>query len=178
MNLTPRWTSEDQLPPSQRPLLRALLAACFPDFFETRTYHKQRPHHRLLAWDEDALVGHVALEHRAIRLSDQPATIGGVVDLCVAPSHRGRGLGATLLTALEDRCRAAPCDFVVLFADDPRLYARAGYTRATNHCTYWAIDEHRSLGLREHPLDDCMWIKPLHQRPWTDGPVDLLGTVF
>jgi hypothetical protein len=36
--------------------------------------------------------------------------------------------------------------FIVLFADDDRLYARNGWTRVTNRCTWVRINNHVTLG--------------------------------
>jgi len=53
--------------------------------------------------------------------------------LSVDPSHQQRGLGRTLITAVEDRCRDAGCKFldidvVNLREELPAFYRRLGFT--------------------------------------------------
>ena len=61
----------------------------FPKNTKPRSYYKQLPHFRYLAFDRDTLVAHMGIEHRVIRVGDSVFTIFGVVDLCVKQSDRG-----------------------------------------------------------------------------------------
>ena len=170
--------AEDQLTPEQRSSVRQLLAASFPGFFADRIYYKQVPHFRVLAAQAGALLGQVAVEHRAVRVGDAPVRIFGVVDLCVAESARHRGVGAQLVEAVHERAIGAGIEHIVLFADDPRLYERLGYRRVDVDVTYLAIDEHRSLDLRTRSLADCMMVASPTGAAWPAGDIDMLGHVF
>ena len=44
-------------------------------------------------------------------------------------------------------------DFVILFADDDRVYARNGWTRAGNRCTWVKIHEHATAGAGQGGAD-------------------------
>jgi len=170
---------EFRLTPEMTGQLQTLLRASFPEseFTQSRTYLKQLPQRRLLAWSHTDLVGHMGIEHRVIGLSTGPATILGVIDLCVAASHRNHGLASAMLNHLERLGREHHIEFLLLFAQDSRLYARHGYHRATNLLRWLKIHEHRNLGIGEAVLEELM-VKPIGARAWPDGPVDLLGYQF
>lgn len=158
--------------------LHRLLRECFAEYPQERIYYKQLPHFRVVARDAGELVGQVGVEHRAVSAGGRPATIFGVVDLCVAASHRSRGVGSALLGEVERLARECAVDYVVLFADDHRVYLANGYRVAANPCRWVMIDEHRTLGIADRPLADCFMVKPVAGPDWPDGEVDLLGHVF
>ncbi|MFH8369741.1 GNAT family N-acetyltransferase [Streptomyces sp. NPDC018031] len=71
-----------------------------------------------------------------------------VVDICVLPSHQGRGLGYRIMRALMDGLeRRAPADaYVSLIADGDahRLYRKFGFGDTAPH----SIGMHRFVGTR------------------------------
>jgi predicted N-acetyltransferase YhbS len=169
---------ELEIDPALDARIVALLRASFPDVALDRRYYKLPPRFRLLALDGEVLAGHVGVDARVVGTEEGPVRVFGVVDLCVARSHRSRGLGADLLARVEALARQARADFVVLFADDHRVYLRNGFVRAENLCRWTMIHEHRTLGVKEAPLDDCLMVKAVGARAWPSGTVDLLGHVF
>lgn len=174
-----RLVDESGLGSAQGEAVRQLLAASFPEweFTRHRRYFKQIPARRLLALDGDTLLGQLALEHRAIGTATGPATIFGIIDLCVEPHARGMGIASRMLEQVEQLGNAHGIEFLMLFATDGRLYGRHGYERASNPLRWLRIDEHMTLGIGEEPVDELM-IKPLTTRPWPEGTVDLLGYLF
>jgi hypothetical protein len=58
-----------------------------------------------------------------------------------------RGLAGRLLADVTELARSCGMAFIVLFADDDRLYARNGWARVTNRCSWVRIDDHATLGL-------------------------------
>ncbi|MHC4410593.1 MAG: GNAT family N-acetyltransferase [Planctomycetota bacterium] len=159
--------------------IRRLLAASFPDceFTQHRNYFKQLPSRRLLARDGDKLIGHLGLEHRVVATTTGPATILGIIDLCVDPTIRRQGVATRMLRNVEQLGAEAGIEFLVLFAQDARLYERQQFRRASNPLRWMKIHEHTTLGIGEEPLDELM-IKPLGDRSWPEGLVDLLGYQF
>ncbi|HSG88948.1 MAG TPA: GNAT family N-acetyltransferase [Pseudomonadales bacterium] len=168
-----------RLSPDQHAELRALLGRCFPDedYMRTRSYYKQLSTRRLLARDGDLLVGHLGLEHRAMRLPTGPAQVFGVVDVAVLPERQGQGIASRLLEQVEALGRTHGIEFVVLFASDDRLYARNGYRHPANELSWLMIHEHETLGVAREPVEELR-VKALGDRPWPDGHVDLLGHLF
>lgn len=156
-----------------------LLAASFPDceYSQQRTYFKQLPSRRLLALDGERVVGHLALEHRVVATTTGPATIFGIIDLCVDPATRRQGTATRMLEHIEQLAIDSSIEFLMLFAQDRRLYERAGYRHASNPLRWLKIHEHQTYGIAEEPLDELM-IKPATTRPWPGGLVDLLGYQF
>lgn len=179
--MTRRHTLVDELAVTAdlRERIRELLHLGFPDagFTRTRTYLKQLPRKRLLAWAGEALAGHLGIEHRVIRTPDGPAPILGVIDVCVRPEVRGRGVATAMLGEVEQLARSHEVPFLVLFATDDRLYRRRGFRRASNRLTWTKIDEHETLGIAREPLRELM-VKEVGDRRWREGEVDLLGYQF
>jgi GNAT superfamily N-acetyltransferase len=155
--------------------LTTLLRESFPDY-PARSYYKVPPHFRLVATVEGTVVGQLGVELRMMRVGAEVVRTFGVVDVCVR--DRGRGVATRLLTEVTTLARARGIEFIVLFADDDRLYAKTGWARATNPLTWVKIHDHRTVGLAEQEVVTALMVKPLTARPWPSGDVDLLGPVF
>jgi len=158
--------------------LQSLLQACFAGY-PNRSYFKLPPHFRYLAMTSSGdLAAQMGVEFRVIRAGDAVLRTFGVVDLCVAESQRSQGLAGRLLGEVTEFARSCGMAFIVLFADDDRLYARNGWARVTNRCTWVRINDHLTLGLARQEDTGAMMIKALGQQPWPEGDVDLLGHLF
>ena len=158
--------------------LQSLLQASFPGY-PGRSYFKLPPHFRYLAVTSSGdVVGQMGVELRVIRVGDTVVRTFGVVDLCVAESQRSRGLAGRLLAELTGFARDCGLAFVVLFADDDRLYVRNGWTRVTNRCSWLRINNHVTLGLAGPEDTGAMMIKAIGAQDWPEGDVDLLGHLF
>ncbi|MEM7105459.1 MAG: GNAT family N-acetyltransferase [Bacteroidota bacterium] len=168
---------EYKIPMDTRVKIVALLQHSF-EAYPQRTYYKQVPDFRMLVEDGSNLLGHMAVEHRVINMGGVPIRIFGVIDLCVAESHKSRGIASTLLQNLEKMGNNYKVDFIVLFADDHRLYLNNGFELATNPCRWLMINDHQSLGVARRSLKDCFMIKQLGKKTWKEGEVDMMGTVF
>jgi predicted N-acetyltransferase YhbS len=158
--------------------LQTLLQECFPGY-PGRSYFKLPPHFRYLAMTASGgVAGQMGVEFRVVRVGDAVARTFGIVDLCVRESQRSRGLAGRLLAEVTGLARSCEMAFIVLFADDDRLYARNGWVRVANRCSWVRIDEHVTLGLARHTDTGAMMVKALGERVWPDGEVDLLGHLF
>jgi GNAT superfamily N-acetyltransferase len=161
--------------------LQSLLQACFPGY-PGRSYFKLPPHFRYVAMTGDGDVADVAaqmgVEFRVIRVGGRVLRTFGVVDLCVAEGQRSRGLAGTLLAEVTELARSCGMAFVVLFADDDRLYVRNGWARVTNRCSWLRINDHVTLGLAGPEDTGVMMVKAVGEQPWPEGDVDLLGHLF
>jgi GNAT superfamily N-acetyltransferase len=169
-----------EIPQEQKETLRVLLHSCFPDYFIDREYTKQIPKFRYLVWDEHKLIAQMGIEDRAINIDGEIARIFGAIDLCVSEGYRSNNIATNLLRMLEDLGRKNGIEFIILFADDHRLYERHGYKRVNNICRWLAIDDEnfRSFYIFERALSDCFMMKNLSSKPWKDGVVDLIGYLF
>src|SRR6266436_2498801 len=148
-----------------RQQVQALLQMCFPGY-PSRTYFKLPPHFRYLAMASGALVGQMGVELRVIRVGSEVVRTFGVVDLCVMQSERSHGLAARLLAEVTELARFCEMDFVILFADDDRVYARNGWMRAGNPCTWVKIHEHITLGLTRATQTGALMVKAIGQQAW------------
>jgi GNAT superfamily N-acetyltransferase len=169
--------AEPEIGRDLRQQVQALLQACFAGY-PSRSYFKLPPHFRYLAMTGDALAGQMGVELRVIRVGTHVVRTFGISDLCVRESERSRGLAARLLAEVTGLARACELDFVILFADDDRLYTRTGWARAANPCTWVKIDDHRTLGLAVAEDTGALMVKATGPQAWPGGDVDLLGHVF
>lgn len=158
--------------------LQLLLQECFPGY-PGRSYFKLPPHFRYLAMTgSGSVAAQMGVEFRVIRVDDAVLRTFGVVDLCVSESQRSRGLAGRLLADVTGLARSCGMAFIVLFADDDRLYTRNGWARVTNRCSWVKIHDHVTLGLARQEDPGVMMVKALAEQPWPDGDVDLLGHLF
>jgi GNAT superfamily N-acetyltransferase len=157
--------------------LQLILKASFPDY-PARTYFKLPPHFRYVAMAGDEVVAQMGVELRVIQVGGAVLRTFGVVDLCVRPGGRSRGLAGRLLAELTGYARECGMDFIILFADDDRVYTRNGWARVSNRCTWVQINEHTTLGIGQESMSDALMVKPTGDQPWPDGDADLLGHVF
>lgn len=158
--------------------LQSLLQACFPGY-PSRSYFKLPPHFRYLAMtSSERVAAQMGVEFRVIRVGDTVVRTFGVVDLCVRESQRSRGLAGRLLAEVTELARSCGMAFIVLFADDDRLYARNGWARVTNRCSWVRIHDHVTLGLASREDPGAMMVKALGEQAWPEGDVDLLGHLF
>src|ERR1700759_4385253 len=169
--------AEAEIPADVIQQTQALLQACFPGYPD-RAYFKLPPHFRYLVAAGGELVGQMGVELRVIRVGEIVLRTFGVVDLCVRESQRSQGLAARLLAEVTEHARSCGMDFVILFADDDRVYTRTGWARAANRCTWLKINEHRTLGLATAQDMGALMVKRIGSRPWPEGDVDLLGHLF
>jgi GNAT superfamily N-acetyltransferase len=158
--------------------LQALLQRSFPGY-PSRSYFKLPPHFRYLAMTSSGdVAAQMGVEYRVIRVGANVVRTFGVVDLCVEESYRSRGLAGRLLADVTELAGSCAMAFIVLFADDDRLYARNGWARVTNRCTWVRINDHVTLGLARQEDPEVMMVKAVAGQAWPEGDVDLLGHLF
>lgn len=154
-----------------------LLKASFEDYPE-RAYYKQLPHFRYLAWKENQLIGHLGVDYRMMLLGEQPIRVFGLIDLCVAKSEEGKGIASLLLKEVEMLAKEANGDFILLFADDHRLYQKNGYQLAPNLCFWLKMNEHQNYGIGEASFSKSLMYKAVGSKTWENEPLDLLGYLY
>jgi GNAT superfamily N-acetyltransferase len=169
--------AEAEIDADLRQQVQALLQASFAGY-PSRSYFKLPPHFRYLALVDGMLAAQMGVELRVIRAGDTVLRTFGVVDLCVSESERSRGLAGRLLAEVTEYARSCGMDFIILFADDSRLYERNGWERAANPCSWLKINGHRTLGLAIAQETDALMVKAIGERAWPEGDVDLLGHLF
>ena len=143
-----------------------------------RSYYKQLPHFRYLAFAENMLVAHMGVDHRVISLGNSIVSIFGVIDLCVKPSHQGQGIASKILALLTDLAVEKSVDFLFLVADDNRIYLKNGFQSISHYCSWLRIHEHKNYGVAVEKIEEDFMIKQTGNQSWIDEPIDLLGYMF
>ncbi|HEY1641610.1 MAG TPA: GNAT family N-acetyltransferase [Streptosporangiaceae bacterium] len=169
--------AEAEIGPDRGQQVQALLQESFPGF-PGRSYYKLPPHFRYLVLADGELTAQMGVELRVVRVGGTVLRTFGVSDLCVGRRARSQGLGSRLLAAVTEHAQACGMDFIVLFADDDRLYTRNGWARAANPCSWLKIHGHAMLGLATMQDTGALMVKKTGQHAWPDGELDLLGHLF
>lgn len=96
--------------------------------------------HHFVARDEGAIVGHVVL--------DTDAATGGIYDMGVAPTARGRGYGRALALAALACARAQGCTSVTLNAtgEGEPVYRGVGFESLGLGMTWWLFPREETTG--------------------------------
>jgi len=129
--------------------LRSLLQRCFPGY-PPRAYFKLPPHFRYVVTVDGVVIAQMGVELRLVRVGGEVARTFGIVDLCVDESERSHGLASRLLRELTKIANGSGIDFVLLFADDDRLYVQKGWVHVANRCSWVKIDEPPHVGSGHH----------------------------
>jgi GNAT superfamily N-acetyltransferase len=169
--------SEAEIGDALNDQLKSLLQSSFPGYPD-RDYYKLPPHFRFIAIMGGDVVAQMGVELRVVRAGQRIFRTFGVVDFCVKQSSRSRRLATRLLNEVTEYAGSCAMDFILLFADDDRLYVRNGWHRATNPCSWVRINEHRTLGLAHGEVTNALMVKSVQGKAWPDGEVDLLGHLF
>ena len=157
--------------------LRALISGCFnrPEdaFLRDQRWVREMPLHRYLLRDGGQLVAHAAVHEKLIGVGVGELMVGGMAEVCVLESQRRRGYVLRLLQAAHAGMLERGIHFALLLGD-LNVYASSGYRvieapiRRLNHHTQT---------IEVGPMDTALY-KPLTDRPWPEGLVDLRGPLF
>lgn len=178
MALTIKRIEEFRLSPARKQAVMELLCDCFPDYPKGRTYYKQLPDFRYLAFIDKNLAGHLAVDHRLVSIDGQQARVFGVVDLCVAAQFQQQKVATSMLQNLEQLARKHDLDFILLLTEDHAFYQKQGYHLVENPCRWLVMQNHKSLGVIERKMNDTLMVKQMGNRNWEEGVLDFLGYVF
>jgi len=162
--------------------LKNLLQSCFPEAeFQQRTYFKQLPHYRILATENEQLVGHLGIDYRVMNLNGEAVKVFGVIDLCVSESVRGRGIGSKLMREFEAIATKShhQIDFLFLVTETAKFYENLGFQQSKLTVTWLKIDQHNNYGQGTEAIDDAFFmIKAVSDKTWQDGDLDMLGYMY
>ena len=175
------FVPELQIDQSTSNAISVLLGQCFTgEGHEGRDYFKQLPHYRLLAYEDERLVGHLGVDLRVMNLNGQAVTVFGAIDVCVSPDRQGSGIGSELLRQFETIARDSNrVDFLFLVAKNTAIYESLGFKK-TNLRTKWLkIDQHKNYGVGNELITDAFFLfKAISDTQWKDGELDLLGYMY
>lgn len=155
-----------------------LLGICFPQYPAHRSFFHQIPAFRLLTYEEGALIGHVAVEHRIINVGGTELRIFGVADICVLPERQGEGMGTQLLQELEDFGRKCGIDYLLLLAYEQDWFLHRGFRPVNQEGRWLWIQKNETFGVIQRGLNHELMVKPLSHKRWRAGTVDFLGHIF
>ncbi|WP_102707032.1 GNAT family N-acetyltransferase [Terribacillus saccharophilus] len=164
-----------------RDKLQNLLVECFPDEYpKDRIYFKQLPHFRFIAIDDkNQIIGQVCLDYRVMNLNGKPIKVLGIIDLCVSNANRSMGIGSLMISEVNKFCENKSVDFLLLFADNKKLYLNSGFKSVDNECKWLKInnENHTTSGIGKERIDELM-VKEVGNIKWESGTLDLIGYLY
>ncbi|HYO96866.1 MAG TPA: GNAT family N-acetyltransferase [Polyangiaceae bacterium] len=157
--------------------LRALLAACFrsagSQMFSCRRYCYELPLHRWVLRDaKRRLVAHLALHDKQILAGGAQLRVGGIAEVCVLPSQRGRGHVKRLLSLAHALCANERIEHTLLFGD-LEVYASSGYAPLPARAVLLNADT-----LMSQAAPSWLLWRACSGSSWPLGEVDLSGPEF
>ena len=170
--------TDAQLSQKEHTQILSLLNASFDNIFPNRIFFKQIPHKRILVKENDTVVGQVGIDYRAMNLGGRLVDVVGIIDLCVASKYQGNRMGSKLLETVEAQFRGR-ADFILLFADEHKVYLNNGFQLSNNKVTWLGIDEGKTIGVISKNMGDCLMYKPIKQgATWTEDDLDMMGYLY
>ncbi|MFF7633232.1 GNAT family N-acetyltransferase [Kitasatospora sp. NPDC008050] len=124
---------------------------------------------RLGAYADGQLVGLLAAHRLRLSVPGGQLPCAGLTFVCVAPTHRRRGVLSSMLAQLWRDCAAQGRPLAALWASEAAIYGRQGFGAAT-HLTTLEIDSTRPLALRLTPDPGPLRLLDAAQAPDLLGP--------
>ena len=162
--------------------INALLKESFIGIdYKERDYFKQLPHYRILATENGILIGQLAIDFRVMNLNGFPLKVFGIIDLCVLPKFRKKGIATKMINKFESlaRSNSEKIDFMFLVTDTPNFYKSLGFEITKIKAKWLKIDSHKSHAVENQRIEDAFFmIKPVSDIKWKNGELDFLGYMY
>lgn len=173
-----RIIDERNMDPASDAAIRRGLCECFPGdipvFSRTRAWHGSAAAFSVLMESGGEVVAHVGVVDRTIRAGSGRLRIGGVQNVFVLPTHRGRGMVDEIMRKSMAEAHRRGMDAGLLFCLPAleKIYARTGWQTLSLR-PVWAT---RSTGGR-YLLNEknITMFHPLLRRTFPEGELDLHG---
>ena len=159
-----------------------LVQKSFPEVdYKSRDYFKQTPHYRILAKENDTLIGQVGPDYRVMKLGNSPIKVLGLIDICIYSRHRENGIGEKLLQKADKLSLefSERIDFLFLVTNIPNYFEKYGFRRVEPTTTWLKIHQHKNYGVGTEKIDDTHFmIKSIKDKKWEGENLDLLGYMY
>lgn len=177
-NITYQRIEEFAISEKHKNDIHQLLKENFSGYPEDRIFYKQLPNFRFLAFYQNEIVGHMAVDYRVMNNDGQLISIFGVIDLCVKEAFQHQKIASQLLHELTQLGKDNNIDFIVLNAVDSNLYQNNGFEVVSNECKWMVIHQQATLGVVKRSLQEGLMIKSLGSKEWRPKQLDFLGPIF
>ncbi len=155
----------------------ALLAACFDTDFGGRSFFRSRHHLRLVIREDGAIIGHMAIQFRAVRLGGRLMDVAALAEVATHPDHRGKGIAGRMLQAAIAAARDTRAEHFLLFGT-AGLYGAAGFAAAANPMIYLDMDGAQTGRIKREVAQELR-VLPLGAAAWDDrAELDVMGGLF
>jgi predicted acetyltransferase len=154
--------------------VQALLKEAFPDSFSKKTdyYSHETPALIWIIRHDRAVIGHLALYERQVKIADELLNIGMIGGVAVASQQRRRGCSRLLIQSAHEYLKRKLIPFSILFAYEPGFYRSSGYRLMENETYFLDCDN----TWKTFVFRGGMYAELLDRR-WPNQTVDLRGRV-
>lgn len=113
----------------------------------------------------ERLLAHCAFRTVDLVTTDGPRRVALLGSVATDPAHRGHGLATQLLQSVLSECRASGLAAVLLWAEQPTLYSRCGFTAGpTEQCLVLRAAAVVDPAIRPAAIADHARLLELHRR--------------
>lgn len=167
-----------ELQTTEKTAIGLLLEDCFAQYPKQRIHLNQCPSFRLLVFEDQNLIAHLAVDFRNMNNSGELISVFGISDICVLPAYRSKKIATKMIEKISKLAQVQAVDFLILIAWDMDIYLSMGFQQVHNTCRWLMIHQDQSLGLAQRQIPDGLMIKSLSNQTWGTGLVDFMGPIF
>lgn len=168
---------EIELYVQQHNVIKALRNDAFPEHKVQRSYFKQLPHMRAVQYIGDDLIGYLGIDYIVISIGGSAIKVLGIIDFCVSPNCRGKGVGSSMLNELAVYASTRDVDFIVLVSELDSFYTSNGFVCVEANHSWLRLHEHNNYGVAEEAIEG-FYFKAIGTKKWPTGDVDWLGYTY
>ena len=165
---------EHEIPKDVERSIVQLRKICFENI-ESRSYSKQIPHFRFLYFKNNKLIGHIAIDHRVISCEENVYSVFGLLDICVDPLFRNKGVATELLNEISKVAFKQNIDMLLLSSDAVELYSKNGFKFINAYFSWLRIHEHKSCGVNFEYIKNDSMVKMISSKAPPEDHIDFLG---
>ena len=117
------------------------------------------------------------LGYRTMSLDSSSIKVLGLIDICIDPHHRNRGIGEKLLEKVDELSLefSEKIDFLFLVTNIPNYFSKYEFGEIEPTTTWLKIHHHKNYGVVTKKIDDTHFmIKPINDKKWEGENLDLL----
>ncbi len=159
--------------------IHQLLSLYYSEISKDQTFYKQLAHFRLLAFQNDVLIGHISVYLRMISIGETALKIYGLSDVCVHGDFRNQGIATLMINEIVKMANNRNIEALLLVAYEEKFYKNFGFESLKRRTKWLVIQNNMTVGVVNRRFNEGLMLKMCKKNKSTpQGDVDLLGTIM